>query len=177
MIVSDDRELIEKVRFWSTQARDEAVHYEHTEMGYNYRMSNVLAAIGRGQLRVLQDRVSGKREIFARYRESLGDLAGVSFMPEPDYAHSTRWLSCITIDPAVAGFGRDKIIDLLEENNIEARPTWKPMHLQPLFKTFEMIGGAVSSELFERGICLPSGTNMSDNELERIISLITSCWK
>ncbi len=177
MIVSDDKALIEKVRFWSTQARDEAVHYEHTEMGYNYRMSNVLAAIGRGQLRVLHDRVSGKREIFARYRESLGKLAGLSFMPEPDYAHSTRWLSCITIDPAVAGFGRDTIIDLLEENNIEARPTWKPMHLQPLFKKYEMIGGAVSSKLFEHGICLPSGTNMSDNELKRIISLITSCWE
>lgn len=176
MIVSNDKALIEKVRFWSTQARDEAVHYEHTEMGYNYRMSNVLAAIGRGQIRVLKERVNGKREIFAQYQKGLGDLAGVSFMPEPDFARSTRWLSCITIDPSTAGFGRDKIITLLEDNNIEARPTWKPMHLQPLFKDFEMIGGAVSAELFEHGVCLPSGTNMSDDDLERVITLITSCW-
>jgi len=177
MIVSDDKALIDKVRFWSTQARDEAVHYEHTEMGYNYRMSNVLAAIGRGQLRVLKDRVAGKRKIFTGYRERLNDLSGISFMPEPDFAYSTRWLSCMTVDPAGAGFGRDKIIDLLEKNNIEARPTWKPMHMQPLFQDFEMIGGAVSKTLFEQGICLPSGTNMDDDELNLIISLITSCWQ
>ncbi len=177
MIVSDDEELIKKVRFWATQARDNAVHYEHTELGYNYRMSNVLAAIGRGQLRVLKERVQKKREIFVRYQESLGTLPGVSFMPEPDYAYSTRWLTCMIIDPSVAGFGRDRVIALLEENNIEARPTWKPMHLQPLFKDFEVIGGDVSSELFKNGICLPSGTSMTENDIERILSIIKSCWE
>lgn len=176
MIVSNDKALIEKVRFWSTQARDEAVHYEHTEMGYNYRMSNVLAAIGRGQLRVLKKRVEGKRQIFKHYSEELGALPGISFMPEPDYACSTRWLSCAIINPETAGFSRDAIISRLEENNIEARPTWKPMHLQPLFEEYETIGGGVCGELSEKGICLPSGTGMKADDLDRILSIIKSCW-
>lgn len=177
MIVSNNEKLIKKVQFWATQARDNAIHYEHTELGYNYRMSNVLAAIGRGQLRVLKDRVTRKREIFSKYQEALGHFPGVSFMPEPDYAYSTRWLSCMTINPIVAGFGRDKIITLLEENNIEARPTWKPMHLQPLFQDFKVIGGHVSKELFENGICLPSGTSMTEDDIKRILTIIKSCWE
>ena len=177
MVVSDDEALIKKVRFWATQARDQAVHYEHSELGYNYRMSNVLAAIGRGQLRVLGERVEGKRRIFTTYAHSLGKLPGVRFMPEPDFCKSTRWLTCLTIDPVVAGTDRDRLIKVLEENNIESRPTWKPMHLQPLYKGYEMIGGAVSERLFDQGICLPSGTAMSEAEQARVIGLICGCWQ
>jgi len=144
MIVSDDEKLIKKVKFWATQARENAVHYEHTEIGYNYRMSNILAAIGRGQLRVLSERVEGKRKIFEKYQQSLGELSGISFMPEPDFARSTRWLTCLTIDPKQAGINRDAVIQELEKNNIEARPTWKPMHMQPLYKGFTSIGGKYS---------------------------------
>lgn len=176
MIVSDDEELIKKVKFWATQARDNALHYEHTEIGYNYRMSNVLAAIGRGQLRVLPDRVREKRKIFDQYQKSLSDLPGVTFMPEPEFAFSTRWLTCLTIDPVLAGTSRDLVIQELEKNNIESRPTWKPMHLQPVFKDCEVVGGEVSEKLFEQGLCLPSGTNMSGGDLSRIISIIRSCW-
>lgn len=176
MIVSDDKELIEKVKFWATQARDNAVHYEHTEIGYNYRMSNVLAAIGRGQLRVLSERVAGKRQIFDRYFESLSDLPGVSFMPEPYFAHSTRWLTCLTIDPEKAGIDRNIVIQKLESKNIEARPTWKPMHLQPLYKDCQNTGGAVAKEIFKTGLCLPSGTGMTDEDLQRIVSAVRGCW-
>ncbi|WP_319549690.1 DegT/DnrJ/EryC1/StrS family aminotransferase [Desulfogranum marinum] len=176
MIVTDNEELANKVKFWSTQARDNAVHYEHTEIGYNYRMSNVLAAIGRGQLRVLPDRVVGKRKIFAQYRESLGDLPGVAFMPEPAFACSTRWLTCLTIDPDQAGVNRDGVIRELEKNNIESRPTWKPMHMQPLFKGCQVVGGSVSEHLFSYGLCLPSGTNMTEEELARVISVVRGCW-
>jgi dTDP-4-amino-4,6-dideoxygalactose transaminase len=176
MLVSDDEALIKKVRFWATQARDPAVHYEHSELGYNYRMSNVLAAIGRGQLRVLQERVWGKRKIFETYVQALHDLPGVAFMPEPDFCRSTRWLTCLTIDPEVAGIDRDAVISVLEANNIESRPTWKPMHLQPLYKDCEMVGGAVSERLFAQGICLPSGTSMSTEDLTRVIGLVRRCW-
>lgn len=141
MIVSDDEALIKKVKFWATQARENAVHYEHSEVGYNYRMSNVLAAIGRGQLRILSERVADKRKIFDRYRESLAGLPGVTFMPEPNFARSTRWLTCLTIDPDLAGIDRDVVIQELEKNNIESRPTWKPMHLQPLYQGSDVVGG------------------------------------
>ncbi len=177
MLVSDDEALINKVRFWATQARDQAVHYEHSEMGYNYRMSNVLAAIGRGQLCVLQERVEGKRRIFATYKNALGDLPGASFMSEPDFCRSSRWLTCLTIDPERAGTDRDAVIRILEAGNIESRPTWKPMHLQPLYAKNEMIGGGVSERLFRDGICLPSGTAMTAGEQERVIALIRGCWR
>ncbi len=176
MIVSDNKELIKKVRFWATQARDNAVHYEHSEIGHNYRMSNVLAAIGRGQLRVLSERVAGKRKIFDQYRKSLGGLPGVTFMPEPEFARSTRWLTCLTIDPDQAGIDRDAVIQELEKNDIESRPTWKPMHMQPLFEGCEVIGGEVSERLFRDGICLPSGTNMSGEDLARVIRVVRGCW-
>ena len=177
MLVSDDEALVRKVRFWATQARDQAVHYEHSEMGYNYRMSNVLAAIGRGQLRVLADRVEGKRRIFDRYVRELGDLPGVSFMPESDFCRSTRWLTCITVDPKAAGIDRDAIIAALDGGNIESRPTWKPMHLQPLYQHNEMVGGSVSARLFAQGLCLPSGTAMSDDDMARVIGIVRGCWK
>lgn len=176
MIVSEDEALVKKAKFWATQARDDAPHYEHTEIGYNYRMSNVLAAIGRGQLQVLAERVAGKRRIFERYREALADLPGIAFMPEPPYARSTRWLTCMTIDPEQAGTNRDAVIKELEKNNIESRPTWKPMHLQPLYQGNEVIGGGVSEQIFRDGICLPSGTSMTEEEQERVITIIRSCW-
>lgn len=176
MLVSDDEALVRKVRFWATQARDQAVHYEHSEMGYNYRMSNVLAAIGRGQLRVLAERVEGKRRIFDRYVRELGDLPGVAFMPEPDFCRSTHWLTCITVDPEAGGIDRDVIIAALDADNIESRPTWKPMHLQPLYRNNEMIGGTVSERLFTQGLCLPSGTAMDDADMNRVIGIVRGCW-
>jgi pyridoxal phosphate-dependent aminotransferase EpsN len=177
MLVSDDKTLAEKVRFWATQARDPAVHYEHSELGYNYRMSNILAAIGRGQLRVLNQRVEAKRRIFETYDQALGDLPGVRFMPEPDGCRSTRWLTCLTIDPVVAGTDRNSVIQALEAENIESRPTWKPMHLQPLYKDCEVVGGSVSDWLFTQGLCLPSGTGMSSEDLKRVIVAVRQCWK
>jgi dTDP-4-amino-4,6-dideoxygalactose transaminase len=176
MIVSDDEVLMKKVKFWATQARNNDLHYEHTEIGYNYRMSNVLAAIGRGQLQILPERVEGKRRIFAQYRKRLGDLPGITFMPEPDFAYSTRWLSCATIDPDKAGIDRNVVIQELEKNNIESRPTWKPMHMQPLYKDYNIVGGCVSEKLFTNGLCLPSGTNMTEKDLERITSVVRGCW-
>ncbi len=177
MIVSDDEALISKVKFWATQARDNAAHYQHTEMGYNYRMSNVLAAIGRGQLRALSDRVQRKREIFDHYQEHLSDLPGISFMPEPNFARSTRWLTCLTIDLEQAGISRDAVIQELENNNIESRPTWKPMHMQPLYADCATVGGQVAEALFRNGLCLPSGTSMSDDDTEEVIRIIRKCWK
>ena len=177
MIVSDDEALISKVKFWATQARDDAAHYQHSEMGYNYRMSNVLAAIGRGQLQVLDDRVQKKREIFASYSEHLNDLPGIAFMPEQEFAYSTRWLTCLTIDPAQAGTCRDTVIQELENNNIESRPTWKPMHMQPLYAGCASVGGQVAEVIFHNGLCLPSGTSMSDEDLERVVRIVCECWK
>lgn len=177
MLVSNDEALVRKVRFWATQARDPAPHYEHSELGYNYRMSNILAAIGRGQLQVLADRVTSKRQIFATYKQGLQDLPGVAFMPEPEFCHSTHWLTCLTIDPVAAGSNRDQIIKVLENDNIESRPTWKPMHMQPLYQDCEVMGGMVSARLFAQGICLPSGSAMTDADLARVIRLVKNCWK
>ncbi len=177
MLVSKDEDLVEKARFLSQQARDSAPHYEHTQIGYNYRMSNILAAIGRGQLKVLDERIEAKRDIFAYYQEALGDLPGVEFMPEVYYGRCTRWLTCLAIDPAKFGLDRETVRLALESENIEARPVWKPMHLQPAFKGCEYVGGEVAEELFHRGLCLPSGTAMTSDELDRVISVILSCRK
>lgn len=176
MIVSENKQLIDKVKFWATQARDDADHYEHSEIGYNYRMSNVLAAIGRGQLRVLTKRVEGKRKIFAYYQNELEELPGLVFMPSPKWSYSSHWLTCVTIDPKVAGCNREKVMNTLEKHNIESRPTWKPMHLQPLYKNCQVVGGAVSEKLFENGLCLPSGTAMNEEDLDKIVAIIKSCW-
>ncbi len=176
MIVSDNKNLIDRLRFLSTQAKEQSIHYEHQEMGYNYRMSNVLAAIGRGQLRVLDDRVNRKRRIYKIYKKGLSDLPGITFMPENKVSMSTHWLSCITINSEKFGVHRNHIINILEKNNIESRPTWKPMHLQPLFSEYQMFGGEVCENLFTNGICLPSGTNMSNSDIERIITIIRSCY-
>ena len=172
MLVSDDEGLIRRARFLATQARDPAPHYQHSAIGYNYRLSNVLAAIGRGQLKVLEERVAARRRNFSRYVELLGGLPGVAFMPEPAWARSTRWLTCITIDPAAFGATREDVRLALEREDIEARPLWKPMHLQPVFAHCRVRGGAVSAALFERGLCLPSGSALTDAELERIAGLV-----
>lgn len=176
MLVSDDAKLIEKARFWATQARDPAPHYQHSEVGFNYRMSNVLAAIGRGQLRVLEERVAARRANCAFYQQALGALPGISFMPEADYGRCTRWLTCLTIDAASAGLDRETVRLALAEQNIEARPVWKPMHLQPIFAGTRCHGGAVAEKLFERGLCLPSGSNLTRDDLERVVSVIRNLW-
>jgi dTDP-4-amino-4,6-dideoxygalactose transaminase len=172
MLVSNDKALIDKARFWATQARDNAPHYEHSEIGFNYRMSNVLAAIGRGQLHVLEQRVDARRANFEYYRKALGDLPGLAFMPEADYGRCTRWLTCLTIDPAVAGVDRERIRLAMVEENIEARPVWKPLHLQPVFKDCPCYGGAVAERLFDRGLCLPSGSNLTTVDLDRVVEVV-----
>lgn len=175
MLVSDDAQLIEKAKFLATQARDPASHYQHSTFGYNYRLSNVLAGIGRGQLMVLQDRVNARRSNFETYYQSLSHLPGISFMPEANYGKATRWLTCLTIDPENFGMDREAIRLALAEKHIEARPVWKPLHLQPVFANCETIGGDVSEKLFQQGLCLPSGSNLSPEDLERVISAIIEC--
>ncbi len=175
MIVSNDRELIEKVTFWATQARDDAAHYEHTEVGYNYRMSNILAAISLGQLQVLDDRVRQKRSIFSQYEKLLSHLPGLEFMPEAGYGKSNRWLTCITVDERRFGCDRESIRLELEKHNIESRPLWKPMHMQPLFRGAAGVGGEVSEDLFTKGLCLPSGTAMAKDDIERIADIVKMC--
>jgi dTDP-4-amino-4,6-dideoxygalactose transaminase len=172
MLVSDDRELIEHARKLSTQARDPAPHYQHSETGYNYRMSNLLAAIGRGQLQALDERVRQKRKIFEYYHTALGDLPGITFMPEAPWGRHNRWLTTMTVDPEKFGADREDIRLALEAENIESRPLWKPMHMQPLFKGCEVAGGMVSEELFENGLCLPSGTAMTHMDMEKIVEIV-----
>ncbi len=177
MLVSDDENLIQHTRKLATQARDPAPHYQHSEIGYNYRLSNVLAAIGRGQLKVIEDRIKHKREIFDFYYRNLSDLPGITFMPEPEGFFSTRWLTCITVDPSKFGATREDIRLALEAENIESRPLWKPMHLQPVFAHCEVIGGSVSERLFELGLCLPSGTALTESDLNKICAIIISKYK
>ncbi len=171
MLVSDDAELIAHARKLATQARDPAPHYQHSEIGYNYRMSNVLAGIGRGQLQALDDRVRRKREIFEAYQRALGDLPGVEFMPEARWGLHSRWLTTLTIDPEQFGATREDIRQALEAENIESRPLWKPMHQQPVFAECEMVGGIVADSLFEQGLCLPSGTEMSADDIQRVVAI------
>jgi dTDP-4-amino-4,6-dideoxygalactose transaminase len=172
MLLSNDRSLIERARFLATQAREPAPHYEHETIGFNYRMSNVLAAIGRGQLQTLMDRVVARRRNFELYRAGLGDLPGLTFMPEAVWGHSNRWLTCIQIDPAHFGATREDVRLALEAENIEARPVWKPMHLQPVFRGARVLGGPVSARMFEHGLCLPSGSSLSDEDRSRVISVV-----
>jgi pyridoxal phosphate-dependent aminotransferase EpsN len=176
MLVTEDAALAAKVRFLATQARDPAPHYEHSSLGYNYRLSNVLAAIGRGQLRHLSEKVDRRRAHFDYYQATLGDLPGVQFMPEAAWGRCNRWLTCLTIDPAAAGTDREKIRMAMERENIEARPVWKPMHLQPLFAQAPRFGGAVAEELFDRGLCLPSGSNLTDAERARVAAVFRACF-
>lgn len=172
MLVSDDGALIERARFLATQARDPAPHYQHSTIGYNYRMSNILAAIGRGQLKVLPDRIRARRRNFEYYRQALGDLPGIQFMPEAPYGRATRWLTCLTIDPSAFGATREDVRLALEAANIEARPVWKPLHMQPVFAQCRLRGGRVAETIFERGLCLPSGSTLTESDLERIVTII-----
>jgi len=172
MLLSDDAELIGRARKLATQAREPAPHYEHAEIGFNYRMSNILAAIGRGQLRVLGERVQARRANFARYVELLGDLPGVRFMPEASYGLSNRWLTCLTIDPDAFGATREDVRLALEAEDIEARPVWKPMHLQPVFQGCRTVGGRAAEELFDKGLCLPSGSSLTPADIERVAGIV-----
>lgn len=172
LLVSHDRALTDQARFLAQQARDPAPHYEHTTLGYNYRLSNICAAIARGQLAVLDDRVAARRAIFARYQASLADLPGIGFMPEASYGRCTRWLTVILIDPDAFGADRETVRCTLEAANIEARPVWKPMHLQPVFAGARCVGGAVSAACFAQGLCLPSGSALGESDQGRVIDLI-----
>jgi dTDP-4-amino-4,6-dideoxygalactose transaminase len=174
-LTAADPAIVEKARFLSTQARDQAPHYEHSHVGYNYRMSNICAGIGRGQMEVLQQRVDRRREIFEQYRQLLQNVEGISFVAEPAGYYSNRWLTTILIDPALTGGAdREMLRLMLEKENIECRPLWKPMHMQPIFKEYPFYGDGTSERLFEQGLCLPSGSNMTDAEWERITAALNS---
>jgi len=172
MLVVNDEALARHARKLATQAREPAPHYEHTEIGYNYRLSNVLAAIGRGQLRVLEDRVLTRRGHFDAYRSALSTVPGLTLQPEAPWGRHARWLTCVLVDPARFGVDREAIRVALEAENIESRPLWKPMHLQPVFAAHERVGGKVSEELFDQGLCLPSGSNMSAADRSRVIEVL-----
>ncbi|MEB7965755.1 DegT/DnrJ/EryC1/StrS family aminotransferase [Mammaliicoccus sciuri] len=174
MLVSNKKENIEHALFLSTQARDQALHYQHSELGYNYRLSNISAGIGRGQMEVLEDRVNRRREIFDIYHEELGGIEGFDFQPNLEGFKSNRWLTALTIKEEKVGFSATDLINHLQENNIEARPVWKPMHLQPLYDKYDYIpeNNDNAKSLFENGLCLPSGSNMTNEELKKVIDVI-----
>ena len=174
MLVSADAEVANRARYLATQARDPAPHYEHSTVGFNYRLSNVLAALGRAQLRHLDAKVARRRQIQDRYRKRLADLPGVEFAPEPDFGRSNAWLTCLTIDPEVAGTDREAVRRYLRSLGIEARPLWKPMHLQPVFAGRRTLGGQVSERLFAHGLCLPTGSSLSDAEQDETCVAIRS---
>jgi dTDP-4-amino-4,6-dideoxygalactose transaminase len=172
MLVSRNRDWIDHARKLSTQAREPAPHYEHTEIGFNYRLSNLLAALGRAQLAVLRERVEARRNLNGRYRELLADTPGISFMPEAGYGRTNCWLTCVVVDPDRAGTDRERIRLALEAEDIESRPLWKPMHLQPVYRDAPVYGGEVSAALFEHGLCLPSGSALHDDDQRRVVGTL-----
>lgn len=180
MLVSNDEKAIEKVRFWATQARDQARHYQHSELGYNYRLSNVLAGIGRGQLKVLEERVEQKKSIYEKYEKEFNAIDDIEMMPIADFGQSNYWLSAITLKEN----SKVKPIDImvaLEEENIESRPVWKPMHLQPFYEEYKFFSHnddivSISEDIFNRGVCLPSDTKMSEEDMDRIVKIIKRLW-
>jgi len=172
MLVSHRRSIVDRARHLATQAREPAAHYEHRDVGYNYRLSNLLAAVGRAQLQSLPDKVMRRRQVNRRYRAALAGVPGITFMPEALYGRSNCWLTCITIAPALFGATCDDVRAALDAENIEARPLWKPMHLQPVFREQPMCGGAISEGLFETGLCLPSGSALVADEQRRIVDII-----
>src|SRR5437867_8832765 len=172
MLVCAEEDLAVRARFLATQARDPASHYQHSTIGYNYRMSNLLAAVGRGQLRVLTDRVQRRRKNFEFYAEALRGVPGISLMPEAGYGSSTRWLTVILVNPSEFGATREDIKRHLESRNIDARPAWKPLHLQPVFAGCRVVAGRVAEGVFERGLCLPSGSQMTTQDLERVVDAL-----
>ena len=174
MLVSNNTERIDKARFWATQARDKARHYQHSELGYNYRMSNIVAGIGRGQLKVLDKRVEKKQYIFDFYKKHLSFIEDISFMPINDWNKPNCWLTCITVNGQIKPID---IIEALEKDNIESRPIWKPMHMQPFFEKYYYVGNKVSEKIFETGLCLPSDTKMTDEDLYRVCNIILDLYK
>jgi len=173
MLVTRHKEWADEARFLATQARDPAPHYEHSTFGYNYRLSNICAAIGLGQMEVLDARVARRREIFARYKAALA-RPGIAFMPEPEGLHSTRWLTALTIDPTETGVAREDIRQMLLEHQIESRPLWKPMHMQPLYTGAPYQGAGVDERLFANGLCLPSGSDMTDEQQDEVIERVAA---
>lgn len=176
MLVTDDANLAQHARKLSTQAREPVPHYQHNEVGYNYRLSNVLAGVGRAQLNVLEDRVTARRRNFSFYESNLSDLPGICFQPEAPWGRHTRWLTAMTIDPALFGCDREFLRQSLEARNIETRAVWKPMHQQPVFAGCDVVGGSVSEELFEKGLCLPSGSNLTEGDLSRVMAATRDCY-
>ncbi len=176
MLISNDKEHIEHALFLATQSRDKALHYQHSQLGYNYRLSNISAGIGRGQMEVLDQRIERRRDIFDRYNQEFGDIDGFDFQPELPDSKSNRWLTALTIDENKTGFTALGLIDELQKNNIEARPVWKPMHLQPFFESYDYFkeNEDNSAYLFEHGVCLPSGSDMTDEQQTRVIEIIKS---
>ena len=170
MLVSRRRDIVERARYLSTQARQPVAHYEHEDVGYNYRLSNLLAAVGRGQLAGLDAKVARRRAVRAAYQSALTGCRGIEFMPEAAYGRSNGWLTCVTIDPALFGADREAVRLFLESRNIESRPVWKPMHLQPVFRQAAVGGGSVAEALFETGLCLPSGSSLTAEDQQRVIS-------
>jgi dTDP-4-amino-4,6-dideoxygalactose transaminase len=175
MLVGRDPQLVAHARSLSTQARIDVPHYEHDELGFNYRMSNLLAAVGRGQLRRLDSLLAGRRTVESSYRAALGDVPGIGFLPVADYGQPSYWLSVITVDPEQFGADRDVVRDHLDELDIETRPAWKPMHLQPLYRGADRRGGAVADAVWRHGLCLPSGNRLNETDLERIVDAVRSC--
>lgn len=177
-LISDYEEHIKRSRFLATQARDAAPHYQHSEIGYNYRMSNVAAGIGRGQMEVLDAHIEKRRRNFNIYKDELTIINGITVLEEPENYFSNRWLSTILVNPSLTnGINREKIADELLKDNIESRPLWKPMHLQPVFQNSPFYGSGVSEELFNHGLCLPSGSNLTDADLDRVINGILTLFK
>jgi dTDP-4-amino-4,6-dideoxygalactose transaminase len=171
-LVSENEEFIKKATFLATQARDPAPHYQHSHIGYNYRMSNICAGIGRGQMEVLPERIMQRRANFSFYEKELKSFEGISFVNEPDGFYSNRWLTTILVDPdKTGGITRENIRLALEKENIESRPLWKPMHLQPIFEGYPYYGNQVAENLFQNGLCLPSGSNLTEGELERVLEV------
>jgi dTDP-4-amino-4,6-dideoxygalactose transaminase len=174
MLVSRSEELVERARYLATQAREPFPHYEHSEIGFNYRLSNLLAALGRAQLRGLDSHILRRAAINRSYREALGATPGISFMPVADYGTPNWWLTCILVDPEDFGADRERIRLALEAEDIESRPTWKPLHLQPVFAGATTVSGDVCASIFERGLCLPTGSGLSEDDLARVVEVVRS---
>ncbi|WP_431283291.1 DegT/DnrJ/EryC1/StrS family aminotransferase [Humitalea sp. 24SJ18S-53] len=177
VLCSEDERLVARARFLASQAKEASAHYQHETTGYSYGLSSVLAAVGLAQLVALESRVNARRAIFARYVEGLADLPGVSFMPEPNWGRSTRWLTAMLIDPRAFGAERETVRRALDAVGIESRPVWKPLHLQPTFRGAPLFGPGIATGLFERGLCLPSGSGMEPSQQARVIDTIRACWR
>jgi aminotransferase in exopolysaccharide biosynthesis len=175
-LISNDKEIIEKARFLATQARDKALHYQHSQIGYNYRMSNILAGIGRGQMEVIEERVKKRRENFLFYKNNLSNIEGLTFLQEPDEAYySNHWLTTILLDEKKIDINREQLQHEFEKRNIETRPLWKPMHLQPIFASCKKYLSGTSENLFNKGICLPSGSSMTEEDLNKVVGILKQC--